>query len=320
MHARSAAFALLLLVASCGEPAAPPPPTPAEALSAVRAAHRRGDADEVARRLEAWPEGGAYAEASESRVALTWRIRARLEAGRLEAAQRDLGRLIERFGGDGISPEGRELDEAAIALGILDEHLRRARARVEGPRPAPDAARAVLAGIGALADYEDARDTERRLGVTRWIDLATATDLGEALGWSADAHDGPRVLVFTDDFTLGEPVFAGVLERWQRQGKERDLRVGVVPLLRGQVRVNLRRMPAGSEEEELASIRSRAEKHGLALEPGLAGDAFVRTFAIEPQGVAVIIADADGRILGRLSGRNLDPRGLETVYQRLTSR
>lgn len=306
----------------------PVPPTPEAALRWVREAADSDSQILLRSRLARWPvDHESFRDAEETRIALTWRIRTALQDGKVESALPDYTLLEDRFADEGVSPEGRRLPGRILRAGIFEEALARARERIEGGRPNRAAAQRALAVAPALLEPQGGADHKLWIDLARvdqWVDLARVEEL--APPWNARllGASGPRVLVFADDFTLGEVVFAGVLERWQRDGRDGGLRVLVVPVVRGQVRMGLRLIPAESVEEELASIRTRCRSIGLevagAPEERASTSQLETWWGLGAQDVAILVIDTEGRIVGRMAGTNLDPRPLDRVIQRLVSR
>ena len=52
----------------------------------------------------------------------------------------------------------------------------------------------------------------------------------------------------------------------------------------------------------------------------LASDELESWWGLGLQDVAILVIDAQSRIVGRMSGRNIDPRPLDPIVQKLTSR
>lgn len=348
-------LAVLLLttsLAACGQPdehgeearaAVRAPGTPEEALLWVRAAAQSGDETVLRERLAAWPiESEAFRRAEETRVALTWRIRQALQTGDVEEAVRQNALLRQDFEGRGESPEGRVLTPRMLRLGIFEEALLQGRRRMEGTRPRPAAAKAALdLAEGLLADGDEVD----RARLTKLRCLVETDDAQSVLAHArVELRAAPRgpgksppwIVAFADDFALGEVLFTEVLGRWQREGEEAGLRIEIVPVLRGHVRVGIRRMPADSVEEELASMRARIDAAGLFLagstpqsrladlsathgQPGVGREA-LEALGLDPQELLVLLIDARGRIVARLAGKQPELRDLDPVLQRLISR
>jgi len=316
-----------------------PPSDPEAALAWVRQVAQLDDQDELARRLTAWPvEEPGFREAEETRIALTWRIRLALQNGRVEIAVLQLELLEQHFEGRGESPEGRTLTHRMLTLGIFEEALLEARRRIEGCRPDRDAATGALDLAEALLGSGDDPDRERVAVLRRLIRIDDARTLLAHAGVEVTTPETARpwVAVFADDFALGEVPFTDVLARWQREGKPAGLRVEVVPVIRGQVRVGIRLMPAESVAAEIGSIKARLDAADLVLAgaspqgriadlrpqnkvPGVHRDA-LEALGLGPQDLLILLIDARGRIVARLSGRSPELRDLDPTLQRLVSR
>lgn len=324
-------LAFTLVLSACGNdkpsepetregPAGGVPSTPEAALAWVKEA--AGDETQLRARLEAWTgDAEGFAESEETRVVLTWQLRLALQDGDVETALRRQHMLLDRFGGEGISPEGRPLPADVIVGAIFDESLYQARVRIEGAKPDLAGSESALRVAQDTVAQGDEEAATRIKETATWVRLEQTRDLAAPLRFSPAVTSGPWVLVFADDFALGEGVFLSVLERWQRDGADAGLRVEVVPIRTGQVRVGIRRLPAESADEELASIAQRAKSAGLSLAPGKGVPApRLTAIGLGPQETALLVVDAAGRIVGRLSGTNVDPRALDLVIERLISR
>jgi hypothetical protein len=326
---RISAAVMLLLLTACGDdpPLAPAPPRPApdDALDAIRAIAE--DDERVRAHLAAWPlEAAGYEHAEATRVALTWRMRLALQDGEIEAAARDLDALRARFDpAEGVTPEGRRLSPEIMAGALVDEAITRARKHIDGPQPNEAGARRLIAIAENVPRGAPDAQAEARLDrARRWIALSSLPDLARAIGIALPAHEGgPRAIVLADDFGLGEAVFAGVLERWARDGAAAGMRVELVPIVRGQVRMGIRRVPAADRAEELAAIHEKARRHGIDV-AGVSKDgidtARLQALGLRAQDVAVLVLNDRGLIVARLTGRALDPRELDPVVKRLLSR
>ncbi|MDA1194481.1 MAG: hypothetical protein O2894_04790 [Planctomycetota bacterium] len=341
-----AILAAVPLGAGCGgdKDTAPPAPRepapsttcpgdPVEALRWIRAAHIAPDDTELRLRLAAWPvDAPAFRETEETQVVLTWRMRVKLQDGDIEGAVATWHTLEERFDGHGVSPEGRGLTPDMVRLGLVEEARLLARRRIEGARGDRDEARSAYDLAMALLADDEEEDRARLEHTRRWFEgdtLASWTaPLGLTVGPALAKRGPPHVVVLADDFALGDELLTSVLMRWLREGEEVGMRGVIVPVLRGQVRMGLRRVPAPDEAAERASLADRAQAMGFVLEPdaGLFGGGAVdgrrlaATLGLEGQDVALFVLDGEGRIVARLSGQGLDPRGLDPVIQKLTSR
>ena len=164
----------------------------------------------------------------------------------------------------------------------------------------------------ASADLE-----RRRLAVRRYLQLETLAHTNAKFA----PHEGPRIVAFVDDFALGEAVLESMLRRWQREHGPRGLRVSVVPLVGRGIRSGMRRLPAESEEAEVAAIHARARALGLTARPPLSRRwEWLWAHGARVHANFLFFADADGRIVARLSGLILDPTAFEETVQRLVSR
>ncbi len=191
----------------------------------------------------------------------------------------------------------------------------------------------------------------------RWFDRLSWTP-GPALGGehAVDGVGRPFVLLVADDYALGEELLTSVIERWMREGKEAGLLAFLVPVFDGTVRAGLRRVPEHNKEVEWEVLQERAAASGLQIaiaptehleaplpphDPKLVkgrliieinerlhhtsiihgpGKTLANAMGLADRESAVLIVDARGRIVGRLSGQGLDPRVLDPVIQKLVSR
>lgn len=241
----------------------------------------------------------------ESRGALSTRLRERLAAGDLVAAEAALEGLIRAYDGEGELPDGRTLSPEAMSGAVFDVAVERARQAVEGPGPDRAAAERALAVAKRRLPEEPDAVTSRALA-ERWVNLRALGDLTTPLA----AHDGPRVVAVADDYDLAEMLFVRALRRWSAEGGPDGLRVAVVPLLTGWVRVGIRRTKAKDRAEERRSVAARLTDTGVALEPEPAdAGAAAADFGLPERTSAVLVFDRAGHLVGRLSGRNLDPGG-----------
>ena len=297
------------------------PGEPEAALVWVRAAE--GDDDALRERLAAWPlEDEAFTFTDETQVVLTWRIRTALEDGEIEKAGAARDRLVRDYEGEGESPEGAALDARTLALGLFEAALHAARRAMDGARPDQARARRLVEFAETLLPAGEASDRRRLERVRAWLGTGTASGLPGISGTTARPEAGAWVLVYADDYVLGEVRFTDVLARWQREGAQVDL----LPVLRGQVRMGMRLVPAESQEAELAALRSSAERAGLRVARGadmpaggIPGER-LEGLGFGPQEVLVVVVGPKGRIVGRLAGINPDLHALDPVVQRLVSR
>ncbi len=306
-----------LLLAGCPAPAAPES-DPAGRYDRLLEAAAAEDGPAVETGLEGWPvDAAAFRDDPFTQRVLTWRLGRRAEAGDGAGALADLARLEERFDGFGRSRRGQVLAPAVVRGALRDALLEAARRAGEGPEPRRERALALIEQAAAAGGADPAEEDEAE-GLRAWIGAQRGEDLAPRLG--AAPGPGPRVQVYADHFTLGEPVFAGVLERWARTGAEAGVGVALVGLRTGQVRLGLRRVPVASPAEEAQALAARAQELGLVAEPPLDAERFATALGL-PSGVAaLVLLDARGRIVARAAGVNLDPREVEVAFQRLVSR
>ncbi len=338
----------------------PRPDEPEEALAWVRAAHLPGNRAELRRRLALWPvDDPEFAKAEETRIVLSWRIRMALQDGSIERALEQWEHLLRLFDGHGVTPEGRSLAPEKIRLELIREARRMTRRRIEGPKPKPAAAMSAWKIGAGLLTPEDLEEGESLEAARRWAEYESLDRWLERLGWSPGAalggsehakpDAGPALLVVADDVALGEPIFAGVLARWMRDGEKAGLRGYVLPILRGDVRESMRRVPAATRAEELGTIRVRAAAARLTVlpsrfaeegaRPGPAlfevpmpksapssgrgenpGSALAGAIGLSGHAWALIVIDRTGRIVGRLSGTGFNARALDPVIEELVRR
>lgn len=312
------ALAICSALGGCGEdePPAPTsevPATPAAALAWVRAAEGREDAAELDRRLAMYPvDKTPFRTAPESQIVLTWRMQRALSDRRIADAFAAQQLLVSRFSGIGVSPRGRELASGVVRAGFQSAALRAAWEQIEGPAPDRSAA---LAALDLASIVQPTSDDEVVTRVERYVRLSQIDGVAADLS----AHDGPRVVALVDDFALGETILPQVLGRWQRDLGSMGLRVSVVPLLTGHVRVGIRRLRAQDAQAELDSIRNRVIAYQIHVEAP-ASEGVRGAIGLEDGACALFVADRKGRIVARLSGPTIDPRPLETVVQRVASR
>jgi hypothetical protein len=255
-----------------------------------------------------------------SRAALSRALRDALDRGDLETARTALAGLDEHHEGAGELPDGRRLSPEAIVGAVFDAAIAAARTRSEGTAPDRPGAEAALAHAEALAPRlgeADASVEPTLAAARRYVTLRRLTDLRTPLA----AHEGPRVLVACDDYDLGEPLLLPRLRRWHEEGAAVGLRVAVLPLKHGYVRVGMRRVRAEDPEEERRALAKRLEGSGVAIEPEPARlDAVLADLGLVGQDMALFVFDRVGQLVARLSGRGLDPAELEVAVQRVGSR
>jgi hypothetical protein len=294
---RRRALALLVagatLVGACGEEA-PPPAAPPPALPA--------------------PADGV------SRAALSARLDHALEDHDLEAALGALDLLQRHHEGRSETSRGEERAPEATLGAVFDAALADARRAIDGPAPdRPRAERALSIARDLAPGVRDQASFKASAAARRWVGLTALTDLKTPLA----SHPGPRVLVVGDDYDLAEAYLLAALIRWLAWGSRDGLRVGVLPMHHGFVRMGTRRTPADGREEERGSLERRlaATAPGAVLEPE-PPDAAVAAADLGLLGMdsAVLVLDRTGRIVARLSGRNLDPSALDVVVQKVLSR
>jgi hypothetical protein len=251
-----------------------------------------------------------------SRGALSASLRAALDAGDLAAAEAALARLRRDHDGAGEMPDGRTLSPAAMSGAVFDAAVAEARRAIEGP--APDRAKAERALAAAARHLPDDEASAASLhAARRWVGLATLGDVATPLA----AHAGARVLAVADDHDLGELALLRSLRRWSADGAAEGLRVGLLPMYRGWIRVGIRRTRAKDRDEERRAVAARLTGTDVALEPEPPdADALAAALGLPGQDSAVLVFDRAGRLVARLSGRNLDPSVLDAVVQRAASR
>jgi hypothetical protein len=251
-----------------------------------------------------------------SRGTLSARVTAALDRGDFPGAEAALDALIRDHGGAGELPDGRTLSPEAMVGAVFESAVERARRQVDGPAPdRGEAERALAVAERRMPGDETAAAS---LALARaWVGLRSLDDVRTPLA----QHDGPRVLAVADDFDLGEMLYVRSLRRWSEEGGPEGLRVAVVPMLRGWVRVGIRRTRAKDKDEERRAVAARLAGSGVVLEPEPPdADAFAKTLGLSGQDAAVLVFDRAGRLVARLSGRNFDPAVLDTVVQKVTSR
>jgi hypothetical protein len=129
------------------------------------------------------------------------------------------------------------------------------------------------------------------------------------------------VVVAADDYDLAEPSLMRPLARWAKEGAAAGLRVGVLPLHRGYVRVGTRRTRAQDRDEERRAVAARLADTLVVLEPEPSDAAAAAAdLGLVGQDHALLVADREGRIVARLSGRHLDLAAVEGAVQRVGSR
>ncbi|MDJ0974500.1 MAG: hypothetical protein QNJ98_08590 [Planctomycetota bacterium] len=312
------ALAVCSAICGCGEddPAPAPmsevPATPKAALAWVREAEGLDDPTELDRRLAQYPaKKPAFQAAPETQIVLTWRMQRAIGAGRIEDAYEAHGWLVTSFEGVGRTPRGRELEASVVHEGLRDAGHRAARERLEGPNPDREGAERAL----ELASGKEGVGRDGAGEAWSWVNLKQIGRIPGRLMF----HKGPRVVALVDDFALGEAILPQVLGRWQRDLGPMGLRVSVVPLLTGKIRVGLRRLRAQDEKAEVDSIRNRLIAYKVIVEQPAPAD--VRShIGLEAGKCALFVADRKGQIVARMTGPTIDPRTLETVVQRVASR
>ena len=252
------------------------------------------------------------------RAALSRALRSALDEGNPEQAHTALLGLQQQHGGSGELADGRVLSAQALTGAVFDAAVAAARARASGTAPSRERAAAALAVAELLSsEIQDDEGLRALAAASRWVALERLGDLGTPLA----AHEGPRVIVAADDFDLGEPGLVRALVRWQEEGRSAGLRVAVLPLYRGYVRVGIRRTRAQDQDEERRALATRLAPSGLSLEPEPQSAAATSAdLGLLGQDMAIVVADRTGRLVARLSGRALDPALLEAAVQRVGSR
>lgn len=307
-----ASLALAGLLVGCGERKAPPAARPSEAsaiadVTKAREAAEAGDDVEVVRRLEAAEE----ADGEPGQTATTWRLSLALEAGDLAAARVRLQRLLDRHGGVGRDDRGRTFQATTLAAAFVETAVERARRAMEGSKPDPARARSSLeAALWAIgkSDPEEADLGRSVRRATTYLGLSDAPFDPHARAPAVEAGEGARVLVISDEFSLGDDILSSVLRRWTKTTP-----VGVVGLRTGRVRAGIRRAEVSPEEED-AAIAKAVENIG-AKRAGLIsrGSEEAEALGLDDADTFVFVIGADGRIAARLSGRGIDPRELDAV-------
>ncbi len=253
---------------------------------------------------------------AETRARASARLRAALDARELAAAAAALDDLVERHGGLFELPDGRVLPEGAALGAVLDAAVAHARQAVE--RVPPGSAEAALALAERLAP--EAPDEEARAALAaarRYAALHGVGDLGPLLA----PHDGPRVLVVADDFDLGEPGATAALARWAAAGRAGGLRVGVLPMLRGWVRVGTRRVRARDRDEQRTALAARLAGTGAELEPEPASaQEAAAALGLLRQDQAVLVFARTGALVARRAGRSLPLAELDAAVERAATR
>ena len=307
------AFGLFLLLAACADDTAPVPDRwsgdPDADLAAVLAQKR------IQKDAAAWPVNrDAYRKAPATQIVLTESLLELLSDDKPDVltAFRHYELLRVRFAG------GMNRDREPVAIDVLrsalvESSIDVARSRMSGDRPDQDVALEVL-GVARQLHGDD--DEPRVRSARRWIE---SEDLAGLLGegdWALAEHDGPRVLVFTDHFTLGETPVQSVLERW---GKQPRLRVSLVPVWRSNVRIGIRRVPA-TRKEERAALRGAAKQLGLHYEKGMERQGFGSSLDLGRTASAVVVLNREGAIAGRMAGTFPSLQRLEGMVQRVLRR
>lgn len=315
-------LAACVLLPACGGDDAPPGSDAAleEDTEALRAEMTARDFVAMRRRLQTEEGRDALALlALEDELlvqsALSLWVRDALEApARLEEAASAYALLEQHFGGIGRYEEGT-VPRRAILQALAETATSVAREAIAGPDPNPEAARKALEIGGRAAQGTGLPEVRDRWRTTsQWIEL-TAAPLRPHLA----PHDGPRVVIVSDDFGLGEPQLLSVARRWADEGAVGGLRVGVLAIRRGEVRDGIRRRPAEPEEED-ARIAARLTQGTVYLEPGRPGVGSARELGIPEDFIGILVFDREGRLTARAAAPALDPRILEPAVQRAASR
>jgi hypothetical protein len=255
------------------------------------------------------------------RVAATWLVSASLESGDVRVAAKALERVRDAFDGQGLDAQGRRVPVSLLAEAVVESGGELARSLVEGPAPDVLRAKESVALAQRVAGDFATDDSEIELpAIARYVSLADAPlDLATTVTGLLPV-DGPRVVAFTDDFQLGEPVLASVLRRWSK-----GIPVTLVGRLTGKARSGIRRVPVTSSNEERALLRAHAKAAGLSVGGFVARDGVEESrlgFATEgasAPGVIVFVLDREHHLVARLSGNSLDPRPLDPVIARLVT-
>jgi hypothetical protein len=225
-------------------------------------------------------------------------LRLRLEAHDAEGARAALDRLRPRSGPD---------DVRAAEGAVFEEAVAGARRFVEGPRPDLEASLRSLAAATGLARTPE--DETAQEDARAYVTLASDPTAWRTRLPRLSFPKGRQVVVFSDDFALGEDVLASVLRRWAQSG----VPVSLVGRLTGEVREGVRHEKAGAMGEQRRFTR-RAQDLGATFVGAIpAGGEEERALGLRGPGAWVFVVDAESRLVGRASGLVLDPRPLESL-------
>lgn len=301
----------VLGLSACGhDEAAPPAPRPT-AAPGLAALAELDDSASLDAALLAWPVTSAEADPDTARIVLTWRLQRRAAAGDVEAARDDLETLRTHFDGVGRTPEGRRLDEDLLAEGLAEAALDAARARIEGGDPDPAGAAAAL----DLASALDEGELEERIeALRRWCLATNVAGLGLAL--PAPTPAGPRAVLLVDTFAVqaGSPL-APQWARWRARSPDASLEV--VPLARGFTMQGVRRVPGATREAEIDALRAALDASASTFHDALDGASFARHLGLPATTSMCLLLAADGSIVARLAGAQLDLQRVEGAWLKL---
>jgi hypothetical protein len=252
-------------------------------------------------------------------VAATWLVTISIDDGALERAAKALRRIRDVFDGQGLDDQDRTMPVSLLAAAVVEQGDVLARALVEGPAPDVVRAKAAVAVAQAVAQEFSIDDRDAPLvSNLRYVGLADGSfDLAATIA-GFPAVDGPRVVVFSDDFQLGETILVSVLRRWSK-----GIAVTLVGRITGKTRSGMRRVTVASPAAERVAMTAHAKAEQLRIggfvERGGAEESrlgFTSEGATAP-GVVLFVLDRDHRLVARLSGNSLDPRPLDGVIARL---
>ena len=297
-------------LAACGHDETPPAPTSTappglEALAALE------DSAALDAALVAWPVTSDGVDPDTARTVLTWRLQRRAAAGEVEAAHDDLETLRAHFDGVGRTPEGRRLPEDLLAEGLAEAALDAARARIEGGDPDPAGAAAAL----DLASQLDEGELEDRIEAQRrWCQAGSAAELGLQL--PAPTPAAPRAVLLVDTFAVqaGSPL-APQWARWRARSPDASL--DVVPLARGFTMQGVRRAPGATREQEVDAIRGALDGSASTFHDAIDGATFARHMGLPATSSMCLLLAADGSIVARLAGAQLDLQRVEGAWLKL---
>lgn len=301
---------MLALVAACGDDAPPAGVAPAgppdlEALAALE------DPEALDAALLAWPVTSADADRETARTVLTWRLERRAATGAVEDAAQDLELLRTHFDGQGRTSGGRRLGEDLLAAGLAEAALDAARLRVEGSDP--DAASAERA-LELAVTLDDGELEERIEAMRRWCLATEATDLGLEL--PAATPPTPRAVLVVDTFAVrAGGTLASQWERWRARSPDASLEV--VPLARGFTMEGIRRVPGATREDEVRALRVGLERSASTFHDAIDGAMFSRHLGLPATASVCILLAADGSIVARLAGAQLDLQRIEGPWLKL---